>query len=480
MKKLFVIVCLFISSILDACQQNDFDLTKKIMESFEYKNLTKEWANKFKKITDPNFKGSLVDNPSSAYQKDIPKDVRIHLHQAIKARGAIRFNQLNMPNVYKLQYEQEAQYHEDRACKQYDAHLKTEIATLANRAKAFFPLAEGPATTLIDGQRTNISFKSPHFLTIQNKIAPTIKVKHARELCLTSEQVYRSEQEVLARQQIEQKEIDEQLQKVEQYRNDKKKVDRVQQKERQARAEWLQKKEMQRKRDEQRAYDKKRVALEQERLQAAKAVARKAKAAQRVEQRKINIVIAEEDQKRREEAIRIAQVKETAEKYVLDKKYIGCVSILESLQYVQSSTLNGLARDDKKSLQSFQKFMRRELFNSNDSIDNLDTLKPIVMQRLKQCGIDHQRLSDWAVDSMVNTARDGFEVCVKDCGSSFDGTRVFERIVKTTIDEEHFQTLSQIMKRNNIHSSDGNIRNLMEIQKQLLLGAFALQYKNSK
>jgi len=170
--------------------------------------------------------------------------------------------------------------------------------------------------------------------------------------------------------------------------------------------------------------------------------------------------------------------KKNEEEFVLQQAIEG--HMLESLSQAQYSTLDGLSSKDKKRLKPFQKSIKYEFFNSSGVDENIaiDRLKPIVMEYLQKEGI-HQGLSNWLVRSAVHGARQGFDLCVQDCGKSFDGMQVLSRIVQPSVGQDRLNQLKGLNNDKNLQLSDGQIHQVMEIEKQLLLGSFALQYKKS-
>ncbi len=55
----------------------------------------------------------------------------------------------------------------------------------------------------------------------------------------------------------------------------------------------------------------------------------------------------------------------------------------------------------------------------------------------------------------------------------------FRNIVKTSIDEERFNSLKALNQERNLNFTDEKIRKIMNIEQQTLLPLLALQYRNN-
>ena len=192
----------------------------------------------------------------------------------------------------------------------------------------------------------------------------------------------------------------------------------------------------------------------------------------------LKLKIQAQEEKRKQIAQNIEN-KKNEDEFVLQQAIED--QMLESLSHTQFSTVHELSSKDKKILKPLQKVIRDELFNSSHVDDNVivDCLKPIVMNSLKKEGIDHQGLSSWILRSALQASRDGFEDCMQNCGPSFDGAQIFERMIQPSVGKERFYQLQTMNKDKDLQLSDGQIGTIMKIEKQLLLGSFALQHKNN-
>jgi hypothetical protein len=199
-----------------------------------------------------------------------------------------------------------------------------------------------------------------------------------------------------------------------------------------------------------------------------------------LEQQAANLKLRiQKEQEKRKEIEQNIENKKNEDEFVLQQVIQD--QILESFSSAQFAMVHGLSSKDKKILKPLQKVIRDELFNFSNIDDKIivDRLKPIVMNCLKKEGVDHEALSNWIVRSAVQASRDGFNDCVQTCGKSFDGTKVFERIIQPSVGNERFDQLQSLNKDRNLQLSDGQIDTIMKIEKQLLLGSFILRYKNN-
>ena len=196
------------------------------------------------------------------------------------------------------------------------------------------------------------------------------------------------------------------------------------------------------------------------------------------QQLNLNLQIKEKQKKLSNIAQNIAN-KKNEEDFVLQLAIED--KMLESFVQAQSLTIHGLSSKEKKTLKPLQKSIKNELFNFCNVDDKVavDKLNPIVMECLQKEGFHYQGLSNWLVKSAVRESYEGFDLCVQDCGASFDGMKVFSRIVQPSIGKDRLNQLKDLNCDKKLQLSDGQIDTIMEIEKQLLLVSFALQYKKS-
>lgn len=155
--------------------------------------------------------------------------------------------------------------------------------------------------------------------------------------------------------------------------------------------------------------------------------------------------------------------------------------IIESLDSVQEKTLANVTKKERKLLKSFYQSIN-QLVRESDISDNVATvgqLATITQQSLnKYVGIDSRGFANCLAIRAFKAAN--FDECVEHCGRKFDADKILNAIIQPTYDQEHFQNLSQLLKENNIARADQQTHKIIDLEKQLLLGSFALAYKKAK
>ncbi|MBV8660558.1 MAG: hypothetical protein JO129_00205 [Candidatus Dependentiae bacterium] len=479
MKKLYLILYLGIFSCLYSSQQNnDYIIVKDIMENPEYKTSIKKWCKDFNQIRDPQLKESLINNSSSIYDYTIPYSIRSNLFEAAKTRKILQANSKKLSSLYKLGLQNIVSFHEDSACKKYYAYLIQNLAFLNLEINRLIPdMSADQAVQISD-------------LSLNNRIVANSVSKDLDYNCL-----------LLSTNQIEDEKkllVQKKLEKIQNLANclapkfakdckesarlrgielkKKRQIQEIAKKE----AKKLNKLRESQKRAQQSLKDKARVALQNEIAQEKKEAELQIEHARREEQRIRSLKQAQEDKNRLKKIRQIASQKKVDEEQLFQSIKID--PILESLEQVQSTTISQLSKSDKSLFKPFQKKVTQQLFNSENFIEDqaiIAQLAPIVMHSMQRLNINHEAFSNWIVKGAVAASRDGLQSCIHLCGRSFNGTMIFEKIINNSIDEERFQLLKKMNEDRQLGFIDEQIRNVMEVEKQLLISLFALHYKNN-
>ncbi|MBP6869570.1 hypothetical protein KBC04_01675 [Candidatus Babeliales bacterium] len=448
MKLLYGIFCLCIASFSFSCDQKK--TLAQIVNSPGYKCLSEQWLRSFKDLTYPSLQQKLLENP---YDSSLPEDVQYHAHQASVAKKILEEYGSTLDPVYKSGLENTLGYQGLLALSKQKIFLWTKLDSLQKQQEIMragavisvddtsihsYPMTQiGSAFSDISSEISTTGKRSDSIssdISLGQHLQACNKAVRALQLKQQSDAIYEASSHAQDRQRLALEIIESNRL----WKKNKKKIDAI-------------------------------AAIAQNTTEEFSA-----KAEKNVKKMTKELLTKQTNHKKQQK--RALQSLADKGKRALLQEAIQ----QKEAEALQKEQQRRALQQQKSFLEAITSFVPDVAQQSSHTQVFQQQLSPYLMKRMKPCSIDDlakQCIVDRVIlNSTVNLSKAAFSQCL-DFAPQFDGKMIFERVVQPTCDEDMFDSFKNSDWAQRLTLSDQDLRYIIEIKKQVFLGAIYLQYK---